>query len=755
MAENKETHYIPGEGIRENQPLDRYLPPVFKGVASTWLANNIPKGSWLLDPFGASPQLAIEAARNGYSVIVTANNPVTRFILEVLCDPPSPNEFQAAIAMLASTQVGNDRLEPHIKSLYETICMDCSHKIQAETFLWRRGDSVPYARIYQCPHCGDAGERPTNPFDIEKAEQYARTGMHRARALERVAPLRDPDRHHVEEALEVYLPRAIYALVTIINKLNSISETHPSHRLLCALLLLAFDRANTLWLYPKERQRPRQLTVPSIFREHNIWEALESAVELWTSSDGAVPFSKWPEAPPVDGGICLFEGRIKELATNLPKIDVSAILTVFPRPNQAFWTLSALWSGWLWGPEAVEQFKSVLRRRRYDWGWHTNAIQTALVSLSTDIPEDTPYFGLISELESGFLSAVLLSSQLAGLSFGGIALRVEDEQAQITWHHTRNRPINNRTPPDQTQIDLVETIINSTQEYLCKQRGEPSSYLYLHTAGMVALTEYHPINEPQSPSEYLSRVNSAFQQALSYRTGFLRYGGSGKSLEFGQWWLQNPHIEILPLADRLEIAIVNYILQNPGSSFSDIDQAICQAFSGLLTPGIEMVQVCLESYAIQDPTKGDRWYIQDGDYPDRRRSEISEMKEILISMGKTLDFDIVINDSTPIIQWMSSKIQHRYNFHISASAVLGKYLIPSQSNPGENLIVLPGSRSNLVAHKLKHNPYFQQIVDQGWRFIKYRHLRRLVESSTLNIENLAEQLSLDPLTYSKPQIRLL
>ena len=140
---------------------------------------------------------------------------------------------------------------------------------------------------------------------------------------------------------------------------------------------------------------------------------------------------------PPGGGVCLYEGRIKELAAQLPKINVSAVLTSFPRPNQAFWTLSALWSGWLWGPEALEHFKSVLRRRRYDWGWHANAIQGALESLASDLPDGTPYFGLINEVEPGFLSAVLLGSQLSNLKLCGAALRTEDDQAQILWRHSK------------------------------------------------------------------------------------------------------------------------------------------------------------------------------------------------------------------------------------------------------------------------------------------------------------------------------
>ncbi len=107
------------------------------------------------------------------------------------------------------------------------------------------------------------------------------TALHRARALERVAAPDDPDRSHAEEALECYLPRAVYALITIINKLDSLSLSPERRRALLALVLTACDEGCALWAHPAERPRPKQLTLPSRFLEKNVWQALERGVELW------------------------------------------------------------------------------------------------------------------------------------------------------------------------------------------------------------------------------------------------------------------------------------------------------------------------------------------------------------------------------------------------------------------------------------------------------------------------------------------
>ena len=144
--------YIPGLSPADPGPLSRFIPPLEEGVVSAWLPQHATAGSWLLDPFGFSPRLVLEAARAGYRVLVTVNNPITRFLLEVSANPPSEADFKAALADLAVVKKGEERLQGHLQSLYLTSCEKCEQEIQAQAFLWRKGEDVPYARIYKCPH---------------------------------------------------------------------------------------------------------------------------------------------------------------------------------------------------------------------------------------------------------------------------------------------------------------------------------------------------------------------------------------------------------------------------------------------------------------------------------------------------------------------------------------------------------------------------------------------------------------------------
>ena len=482
--------YFPGGLIEASGPLGRFLPPAPDGPARAFLAGIKLPGAWLLDPFGASPRMAAEMARAGQRVLVAAGNPVSRFLIDLAAQPPKESDLQAALADLAATRKEDERLETHLQSMYLTRCAGCGRELPAEAFLWDSksgpssgsGQAVMTGRIYNCS-CGSGGEHPSMPEDAQRAVSWSRTlGLHRARALERVTALDDPDRPFAEEALNIYPPRAVYALGTIINRLDSLSASDERRRCMTALLLWAADCVNALWPHLGERPRPKQLTFPGIYRENNIWMALEAGIKAWAAAETAapaVPLSLWPDEPPESGGICLFEGPLRDLVPQLEDIPLKAVVGAIPRPNQAFWTLSALWSGWLWGREAVGPFKAVLRRRRYDWQWHAEALRALFGNLSEAISLQTPFFALLAEPEPSFMTAALLAAQTAGLELAGLALRSEQEAAQIHWRKAEHLP--------RSKQSIDRNFVRKAMRAYLEKRAEPAPYLHVHTAALAAL----------------------------------------------------------------------------------------------------------------------------------------------------------------------------------------------------------------------------------------------------------------------------
>ena len=428
-------------------------------------------------------------ARAGQRVLVTAGNPVSRFLLDLTAHPPRLADLQAALADLAAARKEGKRLETHIQELYFTECENCGRELAAEAFLWDSKTSRLTGRIYNCV-CGSGGEHPATAQDEENAALWARAdGLHRSRALGRVAPSGDPDRPFAEEALEFYPPRAVYAIGTIINRLDGLSSSDERRRCVSALLLYAADLSNALWSFPSDRPRPRQLTFPAIYRENNLWLALEAGVKAWASEEIQVPVTLWPADPPESGGLCIFEGPLRDLSADLDEIAIKAVVGAIPRPNQAFWTLSALWSGWLWGHAAVGPFKSVLRRRRYDWQWHAEALKALFGNLVEVITPEVPFFAILSEAEPTFVSAAFLAAQTTGLEITGLAMHAETEPLQILWKKTRSTGNAASLKQAKKTLSPDANYTRKVMREILEKRREPMPYLHLHAATLAALAE--------------------------------------------------------------------------------------------------------------------------------------------------------------------------------------------------------------------------------------------------------------------------
>ena len=731
-------------------PLDRFLPPIPDEYVIRYLKTLPLKGKMILDPFGASPNIILRIAQSGGRVLVAVNNPILQLLIEVAANPPNPTQTRSSLSALAALRVRDERIELHIQNLYKTSCPKCHREIYAEAFLWERHSKVPYAKLLHCEYCKATGEFPLTPTDLQHAAQFSEGGLHHARALGRVAPPNDPDRIHVEEALNVYPPRAVYALITLVNKLDFLDNTSEQDKFLMAMLLNAFDQANTLWPHPVARERPKQLTIPPTFRENNLWLALEDSVDLWESDEETVPISYWPKLPPENGGICLFKGRIRELADHAEKIDFGMAITTFPRPNQAFWALSALWSGWLWGFEAVEHFKPVLRRRRYDWSWHSTATHAAIHNSIPVLKNNAKFIGFVGEAEPGFVSAVTIAAEKSGLRFVDINHFSEKKLVQLCWENAKNAEAPSILPDRNSN-----PIQRAGREYLLS-KGEPSDYLQLHIAILSNLGQRNSLCLEEKPAECYSKLHQEFQETLNYQKGFLRFGGSEKSLEVGQWWLVNDRDATLPLSDRVEMAVVQFMQSNPNYSLSDVEYALLQqnetAFSGLFIPELSLINECLESYG---EINGSGWQFRAEDTPALRREEIKSMSELVNRLGKKLGFKVESkSDGIPHSIWLDDDETPRYILYISASALLGKFLSKVDPTPAHRVILLPGGRSNLVMFKLNRDPRLKKFFGNGWSFLKYRHARQLANSPSLTVINLESQLEFDPLTYSETQLRM-
>lgn len=736
-----ECAYLAEEGLSRPVPLERFLPDCPVGVIRQEL-HDLPQNEWVLDPFGANPLLAIEAATSGHRVLVTANNPILAFLLMMLASPRSRDSYLAALADLASQLRGSERLETHIRNLYSTRCAICHNVIQADGYLWQRGMNHPHARLYHCPVCGDEGEHPLGEDDLQILEPIQRgEKLPYARAVARVLGGNSEDRPAVEEALKLYNARSLYVLFTLLNKLDGMDLSAEKRQLLEAMLVLALEAGTSLWPWPNSNEPPRQLTVPSVYYEKNLWKELERSIDVLTQPVDDVDLSFWPTLP--EGpGICLFRGPVRAL--EIPSgLKISKILALPPRPNQALWTLSALWSAWLWGRESDTRFSQVLGRRRFDWHWHTLALHQALVRTRDITRTAASMYLMIGEPSPGMALATITAAGCAGYHLDGIAIRGVSDPIEMNWSPTANY--------EEAKAGNIQSIARSAIQDLFEQTGEPAEYLQLFTAVAAALEMKGglPTEIGQFSQEKSSEIQGIIARLFSDRDFLRRYEATSQELDSGKWGLTNALPGAETLADRVEKQVLSILQTLETISGLEITRQLNKTFTGWQTPAPALIEFCLRAYADWDPQTG-LWKIRPGETPSTREKEMDEIAGLLLNLVDKLG--AVVSGSNPVV-WQISGAQH-YHLWVSATACISQYCSQSEDSV-QNVVILPGSRAELLKYKLLRDPQLRERVSNDWHFVKYRALRALAARPDLSPEVWLLLLDSDPITLEESlQLRM-
>jgi len=104
------------------------------------------------------------------------------------------------------------------------------------------------------------------------------------------------------------------------------------------------------------------------------------------------------------------------------------------------------------------------------------------------------------------------------------------------------------------------------------------------------------------------------------------------------------------------------------------------------------------------------------------------------------------------MQWQNEKGEEMFTFYTKKSCDISQLVLRS---PDENktikVIVLPASRSRLIAYRLREDPRLAGALESGWRFLKFRHLRRLAAIENLTRELWRNMLDSDPMLWDAPE----
>lgn len=732
--------YYAGESEDTHSPLVRFLPNVPKGAVAQWLTDNIPIGSIIFDPIGSNPYFSIEAASAGYRILMVRNNPILWLWTETLSRSPTIDNCRKVINRLLESPYGDSSLEDHLYSLYQTPCNNCQQMVQVYGYIWEKDKNLPTTRIYECPFCGESGEKQITTFDLDILDSLSNINIHRSRAVARIGSLSNYERQTVQEAIACYLPRALYVIVLLINKLDGLSLPRSDRLLLMSLLISVFDQGNVLWHWPEDDWQPRQLFIPARFLEKNLYSVIKNLQNIIRNNQAAIPISYWPNLPPRSGGICFYNRRLDEKQM-LHQIETpKAVIAVLPRPNQAFWTLSVIWSAWLLRKKAINNIRAALERRRYDWFWFSKALNAAFSPLTKNLPESTPLYALFPNSTPANLTSSMIGCRLSSMNINDFAYRIEEKMMQSKW---------SVGIPKSHQIDLEKECKKIIRDYLLL-KGEPatSDAIVYATIGQLTKKQYLPINIQKITPEYHNQLMETINTILQ-DSSFLRCFSIQK-IQGDLYWFKKKNVNSnLPLSDKIEETIIELLQKHVTCRLADIDREICNLFPSLLTPEQEIIKECLKSYA-DFLIETHQYKICEVEKLNQRNKDIVEIQSILEKIGLRLGYQPICNEKE--IQWLQKSGKVQFVFFLSTTASLGWVLKKAEGFQAKQCVmVFPGSRSHLIAYKLTSNPIYKESFDAGWHFLKFRYVRKLFSKENLIPSVWDDILDSDPPLWDPPQ----
>jgi DNA methylase len=753
--------------------LARHRQPLGENVAREYIEEFSAPGDLVVDPFAASPTTARVAAELGRRAIAVDSNPLVAFVAKTEAALPLPREIKNALARLGEVRKGDESLRGHIEALYSSACANCSTPVVVDYFFRALDVNAPVDKVYRCPSCGLRRD-PTNDLDRGRAAEIKPRGFHYHLLLERIVGAVGEHGLEMRNLLKFYTPRNLYALVSITLKLDSEVRDEATREILVACLVHALDLGTSLYASPEGLP---QRKVPDVFVEMNIWHALEAAVEgLCEAPRGPIPANSPGEvAEAITPGLFVGSGTARSLAATLAP-GAALLLSSPARLDPLFWQLSYLWTRWTLGKTAAQPLEPLLDEERQRWGWYGNALTASLREGARLMRSGGRLAFCFPAGSHAMIEALCLAAapifRLESFAFRpsrGAAATTEFGAVRGDYRVLWKRE--DAEAPSKAMHEVAvklrsDALIGSTG--ILAARGEPLAYSWVHHGALRQLADDGALAEvmaTQVPArdnafQFLRRELEAGLKG-GYARDFDHWGASGHVL----WVRRAPTRASPPLADRVETAVREIFETEEQISQTDLEDRVLAQFPELLTPEIELVEVCAEACAER---VGGEWHLREVD----RAGEVERAFELLSRLGAQLNHGVragEIGDPFALV-WTEEKIVpasstgsvqearvHEdsigFNFKDRVDMSL---LVREPTAPLRGLVVIPESYVELAKEKLRRSPTLKKLLrEAGWEFLRVPFVEMLLDSPSIERAEFQLALGLDPpLAEGKEQMEL-
>ncbi len=781
-------YFVPGTASAGAGLLGGLLPAWPEGVARHFVEMYTHPDAVVLDPFAVSDTPMRETVAAGRRMIASNSNPLVVVLLREQSAPPEPAVLNATMTRLGDSMKRGIPLREHLDRLYRTRCPACHRHAVADFFIWSREPADPRQKWVACPSCGEAGLAAVENDDLLVLDDVEARGLHYWYLLNRVAPPAkspsdDEARAYVEELLELYTPRALYAIADLLMRIEaSFDEEGQAH--LKAALLTCLNVASNL--YPPDtehhtasvqasapaRYAVDKLLPPVRFIEHNVWRLFEKAVRrigAAASQTSPLPIQTDPSQlsqlpSSAKEWVGIHKLGVGAIGHQLAPESVSLVLTIPPEPNPVFWSLAYVWTGWLFGPDEAAKLKSLALQKRLDWAWYQTVMSAALRALRPVFRFDGACALFLPASSPQQASAIVLAAL-------GADYVIESWQHRATGEHQFTLvPGPLHAPPRQDPEVLRSRVVAESAQAavdFVRARGEPVQTEALQVAAWHRLMRKGLLETAQASlptSRGQGWLNAAISSGLETSQSSDLLPVRAEAGRPVGWWLHKVGRSMpSPLSDRVEEAVLTLLRDAEGKKDALVEEAACvtfiyRRFNGPLTPDAGLVSASLEAYG-QETSPG-CWQLRDNEREAVWQEQVRLGIRDLLALGERLgyrarqtrqDFDVVWEEEEHL--WAT--------FTLLGTASVARFL-PQTDFPSpepeirRRNLVIPAARTRLWQHKLATQPWLRQMIKAGgWTFIKLELLQALAASDDLTRHDLKAVVGLvPPIESGKGQLPL-
>lgn len=772
-------------------------------VVAEYIKHYSKPGDIVFDPFCGSGPTPIESLKLERRAIAIDLDPIAIFIVKNTIVNVDVDEIKKTYSEVEKN------IKVEIEKLYETKCVRCKSNALILATIWDRDKNEPIEIRYYCKICKKRNKKEPDKTDLDLLKRIEKIKIPNWYPITRLAynSLEFKESTHipgVDSIDKLFTKRNLIALSILYNEIEKIKN-----KKIISLLKFAFTSMVHLAsrmcpvAKPGGRGHWSELSATSFWAQHRYWLpplAMESNVWMLFSSailakQGILKGKKdtnenikyYREASKFDdlndgADIFIKTYNALELEEIIPENCVDYIFTDPPYGGAVqYFELSTLWASWLKLKLDFKNEITINNNQDKDFEYYHRMLTAAFKQAyrvlkpgkfmtvtfhSTDIRVWTSIIKAV--VLSGFDLEKIIYQPPARPSAKGL-LQPYGSAVGDYYIRFKKPPKEKKLTPEEISQERYERIVVECAKRILAERGEPTIYQHILNGIIVELkSEGALLSGKTNPEDVMKKyLNKEFVHIDVFDE-------TGKKIG-RKWWLKDPssipYLELIPLEDRVETAIIDVLHRKVSVNFDDILLEIFIKFPNALTPETQSIRSILSEYA--DKTDG-KWILKP--LVRSRESQHSFMIYMLAILGNKAGYDIWIGQKEqgdsykdkklvefctskdPTFRFIPSQNLDRikqidilwykegkiyYEFEIENTTAITEAIVRGSNIPQDfvkRYIVIPKERESMLYRKVKEPILKENVEKYNWKFISYKELQVLFEDSKRKKEKIIKEL---------------